>query len=172
MKKFLIFFLTVFVCFALQCTVFKALSFANISPDLLLIITSCVGFMKGKKQGMYAGLLCGIIVDIFFGNVFGFYSLLYMYIGYVNGFFNKIFYPEDIKLPMILIGASDLSYNFLIYFFLFLFRGRTDFVFYLLHTIIPSFIYTILVTIILYRILLRINEYLENSERRSNSKFV
>ena len=36
----------------------------------------------------------------------------------------KRFYPDDIKLPMLLIGGSDLFYNLVVYFFMFLLRGR------------------------------------------------
>lgn len=46
----------------------------------------------------------------------GFYALLYMYAGFLNGCFKKMFYPDDIKLPMLLIAGSDLSYNLFIYF--------------------------------------------------------
>lgn len=158
----------IFVCFILQCTLFKTLALASISPNLLIIITSSFGFMRGKKNGMAIGFICGLLVDIFYGGVFGFFTLLYMYIGYVNGLFTKIFYPEDVKLPLILISASDLAYNLLIYFFLFLFRSRFDFIYYLLHIILPELVYTILITIILYQLILRLDIWLEESEKKEN----
>lgn len=172
MKRTIILTITVIVCFLLQSTVFQALSFASISPNLLIILTSSMGFMRGKKEGMIIGFASGILMDIFYGSVLGMYALLYMYIGYVNGFFRKLFFPEDIKLPMILISASDLAGNLIIYFFQFLFRGRFDFPFYLSHIIIPEWVYTILVTIFLYFILLKINQKLEMTEKRSTGKFV
>ena len=39
------------------------------------------------------------------------HALTDMYIGYANGYFNQIFYGEDIKLPMALISASELAYG-------------------------------------------------------------
>ena len=80
--------------------------------------------MRGRKEGLFIGFFCGLLLDIFGGGVLGFYSLLYMYIGYINGMFRKLFYPEDIKLPLVLIAGSDLSCNLLIYFIMFLFRNR------------------------------------------------
>lgn len=42
--------LLIIICFILQCTVFQALSLAGIVPNLLLIVTSSLGFMRGEKR--------------------------------------------------------------------------------------------------------------------------
>ena len=102
-------FIIIAICFLLQTTLFQALSFASISPNLLIIVVSSFGFMRGKKEGMYIGFACGLLLDIFGSGILGFYALLYMYIGYINGCFRKMFYPEDLKLPMLLIAGSDLG---------------------------------------------------------------
>lgn len=120
-------FIIIAICFLLQTTLFQALSFASISPNLLIIVVSSFGFMRGKKEGMYIGFACGLLLDIFGSGILGFYALLYMYIGYINGCFRKMFYPEDLKLPMLLIAGSDLGCNLLIYFFLFLFQQSLSF---------------------------------------------
>ena len=59
-----------------------------------------------------------------FGTVIGFYALIYMYIGYLNGFFKRIFFPDEVKLPLALIALSDFFCNIIIFFTLFWFRGR------------------------------------------------
>lgn len=162
----------VIICYLLQTTLFQALSFASISPNLLIVVVSAFGFMRGKKEGLWIGFFCGLLIDIFSGNILGFYALLYMYIGFLNGLFRKLFYPEDIKLPMLLIAGSDLLYNFAVYFFMFFFRGRFQLPYYFIHIIIPELVYTMLVTIFLYIIILKINQRLETIEKRSASKFV
>ena len=162
----------IIVCFLLQSTLFKALTFASISPNLLIAVTAAFGFMRGKKEGLIIGFFCGLVIDIFSGGIPGFYSMLYMYIGFFNGFFRKLFYPEDIKLPMLLIAASDLLSNFVIYFFLFLFRGRFRLPYYFFNIIMPELVYTMLVTVFLYFIILKINQNLEIIEKRSAKKFV
>lgn len=165
-------FIIIIICYLLQTTVFSALSFASISPNLLIILVSAFGFMRGKKEGLYIGFFCGLILDIFGGSILGFYALLYMYIGYFNGYFRKMFYPEDIKLPMLLIAGSDLGYNLFIYFFLFLFRNRYNFQYYFLNLMVPELVYTMVITIFLYVMILKINQRLEVIEKRSASKFV
>ena len=160
----------VVVCFLLQSTLFKALSIASISPNLLVIVTSAFGFMRGKKEGLLVGFFSGLSIDLFSSGAVGLYALIYMYIGYVNGFFRKIFFPEDIKLPMILITASDFVCNLLVYFFQFLFRGKFAFPYYMVHIIVPELVYTILTTVFLYFILLKINQWLERAEKRRNAR--
>lgn len=160
------------VCFILQCSVFSNLAFANIVPNLMIILTSSFGFMRGEKEGLIIGFFSGILSDIFFGEFLGFYALVLMYIGFVNGKFSRIFYPEDIKLPLALIVISDLSYGILCYLLLFLLRGKFHFTFYFTGVILPEALYTIIVTMFLYPLILKVNEKLEAKERRSEQKFV
>ena len=100
MRRKIIVFILIAVCYLLQTTLFSALSFASISPNLLIIVVSAFGFMRGRKEGLFIGFFCGLLLDIWNGGILGFYSLVYMYIGYINGMFRKLFYPEDIKRPM------------------------------------------------------------------------
>ena len=172
MRRKITVFLIIAVCYLLQSTVFQALSFASISPNLMIVVVSAFGFMRGKKEGLWIGFFTGLLLDIFTGSILGFYALLYTYVGYFNGFFRKMFYPEDIKLPMLLIAVSDFSCSLIIYFLLFLFRGKFDILYYLLNIMIPELVYTMVVTIFLYFIILKINQKLETIEKRSAVKFV
>ncbi|MCR5420996.1 MAG: rod shape-determining protein MreD [Lachnospiraceae bacterium] len=166
MLRKIVVFLLIISGYLLQTTLFKAVSFAGIVPNILTIITSAFGFMRGKKEGMIIGFISGLIMDIFFMNILGFYALVFMTIGYLNGFFRSIIYPEDIKLPMILIGVSELFYCFVCYVFLFLLRGRMHLGYYFVHIMLPDIVYTVLVTLIIYKGLLYINEWLEGYEMR------
>lgn len=162
----------VLICFVLQSTLMKWIALGNVAPNLLIIITAAYGFMRGKKSGLLVGFFCGLLTDIFFGEVIGFYALIYMYIGYGNGFFNRIFFKEDIKLPLFLIALSDLFYGFVVYVLLFLLRGRFAFGYYMTNVILPEMIYTIVLTFIIYPINLKINRKFDEIEKRSEKKFV
>lgn len=159
-------FLLIFCCFLLQCTVFKSLNLGGISPNLLIVITSSIGVMTDEKSGLLVGFFSGLLIDVFFGDIIGFYALLYMYIGYINGKFSRIFYPEDIKLPICLITLSDISFGFICYVFLYLLQGKFNFPYYLVHIILPEAVYTIVISLVLYPLLLHINRKLEERERK------
>ncbi len=164
--------LLIIICFLLQTTVFKGLNFGGIVPNLLIILTASFGFMRGERTGLLYGFFCGLLIDIFFANVLGLNAMIYMYIGYTNGKFNRIFYPEEIKLPLALILVSDFAYGLLYYVTLFLMRGRFDLGYYFMHVILPEVVYTILITLLLYPLILWLNKKLEESEQRSARKFV
>ena len=158
--------------FVLQCSVFGSFAFAGIIPNLMIILTASFGFMRGEKDGLVIGFFCGLLNDIFFGSVLGFYALLMMYIGFINGKFSRIFYPEDIKLPIALIITSDLSYGIVCYILLFMLQGKLQFLYYFTHVIFPEALYTIVVTLFLYPLILKVNEKLEAREKRSIRDFV
>lgn len=174
MKRKLTEFVIIIVCFLLETTIFQHLSIASVIPNLLVVVTSSFGFMRGEKEGMFVGFLSGLITDIFFGigNMIGFYALIYTLIGYGNGMFHKLYYNEDIKLPLLLISGSEFLYGVVIYVLMFLMRNRFDFPYYLIHIIMPELMYTFLITLGLYPLILHINRRLEEKEKRSASKFV
>ena len=58
----------------------------------------------------------------------------------VNGLFEQMYFDEDIKLPLILISASEFVYGLVIYLLMFLLRSEFDFLHYLSHIIIPELI--------------------------------
>ena len=93
-------------------------------------------------------------------------------IGYANGFFQKLYYDENIKLPLLLIGGSELVYGILVYFFQFMLQSDFHFLYYLGHVIIPEMLYTVIITLIVYQLILRINRKLVEEEKRSASRFV
>ena len=172
MKRKIITVLFIVLAFILQSTLFNHFSFANIKPNLLIIVTSAFGFMRGRKEGMAVGVISGIFVDIFWGGLLGFHALLYAVIGYMNGSFHRLFYEDDIKLPIILIGLSDLLYSFIIYFCMFMLKGKFIFYFFLRKIMLSELVYTILITVVLYQLILYVNRKLQIEEQRSASKFV
>ena len=75
MRRKIVLFFIITICFLLQTTVFQAITFANIAPNLLIIVVSAFGLMRGKKEGLIIGFFCGLLIDIFFGFYLGVYAL-------------------------------------------------------------------------------------------------
>lgn len=172
MKRKITVFFIIFITFLLQSTVFSRLLSSSVRPNLLVIVTSSFGFMRGKKEGMFVGFATGIFVDLFWGTTLGFNMMLFSFIGYINGYFHRLFFDEDIKLPLVLIGVSEFLYGVVTCFCNYVLRGDFEFYYYLIHIILPELVYTILATLILYQIILHVNKKLESEEQRSASKFV
>lgn len=154
MKRIIITTLLVLTMFLLQTSIFNYISFGGIVPNLLLILVSVYGFMRGENSGILLGFFCGLLIDVFYMDIIGFNALLYLYIGYFNGLCNRYYIPTDVKLPIFLLIGSDLISSFIKYIFLFLLNGKFDINYYFLKIIFPELIYTLGVFIILYPLLL------------------
>ena len=118
--------------------------------------------MGGKKEGLWVGFVCGLLEDIFYGRLLGMHAMIYMYIGYANGYFNHIFYGEDIKLPISLITVSELVYGFSMYVIMFVMRSRFAFTYYVTRIILPELLYTVMITLVFYRLIYAVNRRLED----------
>ncbi len=162
----------ILLCILLQSTVCQMISIASIKPNLLIILIVSFGLMQGRRTGMVVGFLCGLLVDIFFESILGFNALIYLWVGYFSGYFYRIFYDDDIKTPLLLISVSDLAYGVIQYGFRFLLRGRVDFFFYLGKVILPEMFYTLILTILCYRVFYMINRRLILFEKGGVDSFV
>ena len=149
-----------------------AISIASITPNLMIVLTVSFGLMRGKRSGLILGFLCGLLTDLMIGPIVGFRAFIYMFIGYYCGYCYRIFYDDDIKMPGLLTAAGDLVYGVAVYVFQFLLRGRIDFFYYLRRIILPETVYTILITIVCYRLLLLLNRKLDKMDKRSVGSFV
>ena len=156
----------------LQGIVFQVFEVASIKPNLLLIITVSFGLMRGRKSGLLTGFAAGVIYDVLFSDIFGITPLLLMWIGYFSGYLYRIFYDDDIKTPLLFVGIADIVYGTCQYVFLFLIRGRLNFFFYLRRIIIPEMLYTLIITIFIYRLLFALNRVLSKTDKRSIDSLV
>ncbi len=171
-RRLLFNFIFVILSFILQTTVFRIIDFGGITPNLLLIFTTSTAFIKGDKPGLLVGFFSGLLVDIFFGTYIGFFALIYMYIGFIVGKLHIIFFTQNLAIPILLISISDFIFGFVCYILMFLFRIKFDIGYYMTNIIIPELVYTAIVAIFYYPVILRINTSIDEREQRSAKKFV
>ncbi len=122
--------------------------------------------MNGKKDGMFLGFFCGFLIDVFYGDLLGYYALIYMLIGYFNGCFQRLFYDDEIKLPLVMVGISDLIYGLVVYCLSFLLRAKFDFSLYFTELILPEVIYTLFLAVISYPLIRKINQWIHTEGKR------
>lgn len=164
--------LLIFAAVILQCCVFQVFEIASIKPNLLIILTVSFALMRGSRSGLLIGFFGGLLMDILFPGTMGFQALVYMWIGYLFGNAYRIFYDDDIKTPLLFITLADLLYGIIYYFFQFALRGRIHFFWYLGRIIIPEALYTIIITLLTYRLLYSINRKLDKADKRSIDSLV
>ena len=96
-------------------------------------------------------------MDLFYSNAFGIFTLIFIWMGFINGKFSRYFYEDYIILPVSLCAINEVVYNFVIYVVRFYIRGKTDIFFYVRTIVLPEMIATMLCTLLLYRLLLEYN---------------
>ncbi len=170
LRRILIIAVVIYICYLLQTSIFSRFQLAGVTPNILLCVVSTYGFMKGKRHGILIGFFVGLILDVYSGTYFGVFALIYMYIGFLNGLFKKQFFGDDLRLPLTLIGASDFIYGIVSYLVLYFVRQRYSFGFYVINIILPEVVYTLLVSIFVYYIILHVNNWAEKLEKKGSDR--
>ena len=147
------------ICFAffVQTSILPLIPFFTSSPNLLLIITFSYGLLYGEDIGIITGVFCGLLSDMYFSGDFGFYILIYSVIGFFNGSLKESFVENSITFPMILSLLNGSVYNIYIYVTHFLIRKRFEIFYYMHSIIIPNILFTLIITVCLYKIFYKYN---------------
>lgn len=154
----------ILLVFILQTTALQSLSIRGIVPNLIIVTTVSFALLRGRIDGAIVGAILGLLQDIFYGGVVGFYGSIFMYIGFFTGFLYMNFYKDSLLIPLGVIAAADVLVNLITYFFTFLFRGKLKFHLYLGQIIIPELIYTLLIGFLFYRLFYMVNRTIEKVE--------
>ena len=134
-------------CFMLQSNFTRIIPILTAAPNLLLIVTFSVGFLKGRMWGMLTGLGCGLLLDSFSGGVLGYYTLI------------------------LLCSANELIYSVYIYVFSFLLFGRVNIADYIKNLALPELLMTAIATIIVYGVIMTVDRHLTEAEKKGEKRF-
>lgn len=172
MKRKICLVILILLLYSLQGTFCKAISLGGISPNLLIIIPICFGYFKGCNEGMFAGVVAGLMFDLYYTSIYGFSALAFCYAGYFAGIFQREYNEQRILIPMLITGGADFCYEFFIYLGGFLLQNKLNLLFYAVKIIFPSVVYTMIACFILFKPLLMCNKLFEPKEKRKVSDYV
>ncbi|KAF5067528.1 rod shape-determining protein MreD [anaerobic digester metagenome] len=157
--------LTVLINFILQTTLFQYLAIQGIFPNTALIIVVSYALLRGSKEGCITGICTGLLFDIFFGTAKGYYLLLFLCISFFIGKSQKNFYRENYLLPIIFCTFAAGAYETIHFITELLLRKDGNLLFFILKVLLPTIVYSAIVTVPIYRVLFGINEWLELKEK-------
>jgi rod shape-determining protein MreD len=153
--------------FVLQTALLARIPYLNIVPNLVLAAVSSFGILRGRRRGLWIGFASGLLVDIFYGGpMIGFFALIYMYIGFLNGLFSRFILKDMAVVPLIFFSCSEVVYHLYVYVFSYLLRRRLGFFDYLKGIMIPEFVLSLVFMLVLYGVLEAINSRIKNAERK------
>jgi rod shape-determining protein MreD len=171
MLRAVVMFVVMFVNLILQSTAFNYIEIINVKPNTALLLIVAYALLRGDIEGAAFGFVSGLLQDLFFGRVIGLYAMLGMVTGFVCGKPFKDFYKENYLIPIFLTGIVCVSYEFLFYVTYFLFQGKVSIMTYFGRIILPETMYTLVVTMPVYRLIYNINKRLESHERYTRKLF-
>jgi len=147
--------------FVIQASLFSYIEVFGVSPNIALLIVVAYAMLRGDVEGAILGFSTGLLIDIVFGSVLGFYALIYAVTGFLCGKPFKDFVRENYLLPLVLTITAALLIESLSFGAFFALRGYTDFMSQMQERIIPVTIYTNLFTLPMYFLVYRLNAKLE-----------
>ncbi len=151
--------------FFLQTGVFSMIPYFT-SPNLLLVCTFTVAILRGQDTGMLFGAATGLLLDLTGGGVFGFYGMIYMYIGYGCGLLNQHISIDTPFVPFFVCMGCEVIYHFYIFLFRFVLRGRLGLPVYFQDIILPELVISTVFALFIYGLLHYLNDRLEAYEER------
>lgn len=127
--------------------------------------------LKGRMWGMLTGLGCGLLLDSFSGGVLGYYTLIFIYIGYFNGIFTRVLAHDMVVMPVLLCSANELVYSIYIYVFSFLLFGRVNIADYIKNLALPELLMTAIATIIVYGVIMTVEQTSDRGREKGEKRF-
>ena len=164
-KRIFIYFFLVLSAFLLQTGLFPFIKILSAAPNLLLIITITYGYIYGSTTGIICGVFAGLLLDLFYSGPFGFYILVFSYLGFFSGIFTNIYSNESILLPLALCFFSELVFDMIMLALRYFRVGLFDLGYSFTHLILPQLLITMLVDFLIYSLLLGANKKLDSIDQ-------
>lgn len=153
----------------LQTTLVDYISINGIKPNLLLVFVVSAAILRGNVEGAAIGFSTGLILDMLFGRVLGFFALLGFYLGIVIGSVNKRVYRENYLVAIVLTFVSSVIYEGLVYLLNAFMKGNVELLVPLVKAILIEAAYNSGIAIIIFALVIRLNrkfEELGKAERK------
>ncbi len=93
--------LFVLLIYAVQTALLPFFSVYGVSVDLMILYTTSIGFLHGKRIGALAGFSLGLLEDLSVGGFFGIHAFMNLLIGYVIGRFSGNVFEDRAFLPVV-----------------------------------------------------------------------
>ncbi|MDO4300186.1 MAG: rod shape-determining protein MreD [Clostridia bacterium] len=155
--RYIIYLIVSTLIFIFQSTLCQYIAIAGIKPNLMLILVVSLAFLRGNSEGLFTGIIMGLLQDCYFGQSIGSNLFLYAITGYAVGCISEHFNKDNVVAPVFLTFMATLFYNSGFYMLNIILKGYTTLSIYIVLNILPELIYNIIFAFIIYFIVYTIN---------------
>ncbi|MGI5988894.1 MAG: rod shape-determining protein MreD [Lachnospiraceae bacterium] len=139
-----------FVFFLAEILLVPLIRINGNGPELLLLLPVFFGFFGGPVNGVFVGLIAGILADVYGGTLLGTSAFLFVCFGYLSGKLLENFEEEEFFFPMMLTFVSAFLYECAMWFVLYVLHNEINAEFFFARKILPISLYTLVAGIALY----------------------
>ena len=171
MKKFfigLLMYIIFIVLYFLQADFFSWFTIAGISPNIFVIFILFIGLFTDNKFSLILALLTGITLDLIGGRTLGVTAILFMLIAIAARYFDKNFSKENKFSIIIMVVGMTIGFEVINYFLNVVILEISAEIRAFLKILSIEILYNVLLTIILYRLILKLGSLLEGQFRQKN----
>lgn len=157
-----------FLIFFLQTNIFASFTIAGIMPNLFVIYILFIGLFANQFLGILFGVICGLLLDLLYGQAIGVSAVMFCTIGYLGAYFDKNFSKENkFTILLMVVGATaifEMGKYFISSIILNYSREYINFC----KILIVEIIYNVLLTIILYPMIQKLGYIVDRTFKRNN----
>lgn len=158
----------ILVIVLVQSTILEYARIYNIKPNLMIVFVICVAFLRGSSEGAVIGFFMGLLQDMLFGRVLGFYALLGMYLGLTVGMINKRLYRDNFLVIVFFTFVSTIVYEtavFILTSLNIIINGQVNLLYPMGKVILPEAVYNSVTAIFVYIFVIKLNFKFEEMDR-------
>lgn len=157
-----------FIIYFLQSNFFTWFNIAGIMPNMFVMLILLISLFAGRKPGIILGICFGLFIDITTRNVIGITAIIYGLMAFLLKFFEKNI-SKDSKITLMLITAGATAFcEILSYIYSIIRLGTYVDIFGFVKILLIEIIFNILITIILYPLIQKVGEKLEEIFKESS----
>ena len=163
-------FLMFLLIYFLQTNFFSWYNIGGIKPNLFVILILFTGLFMGKVYGFSIGIIFGILLDLFIGKRVGINAIMLSLAGLIGGILDKSFSKDSrINFMMMSIAVTILC-EIVSYTLQIIILGAEQVFFRFMKIIIIEAIYNSIIVMILYPLIQKIGNRIEEIHTDNRSK--
>ncbi|MDI3311411.1 MAG: rod shape-determining protein MreD [Thermoanaerobacterium sp.] len=156
-------YLLIIFAIVLQTTLMKYIAILGVKPDALLILVISFSLLNGTGESITLSLFGGILVDVLFNNAIGFVTISLLIVAYLTGVLSKNVFKESTFVAFVFVFLGTILYNLIMIFSMLLMKYDLNPP-YLLNVVIVQSVYNSLITIFIYRYIVRFNSFIKSKK--------
>ena len=138
-------------------TIFPNLNIAGIYPDIIMCSIVSIALIEKSMAGAMLGLFCGLMLDLFFSGIIGFYALPYFVAGAILYFVSKnLRYLDKIFLPLAFVLGAYFVKEIVSSLLAYMLGVQFSFANMFIKIMLPQGIATVVLMVIVHLIFLRV----------------